>query len=124
MNAKVIDLAPHEWREISSSSENRLNRKARAGSDWMFRCAVAAVSAGVGFYLSTASDARPASAGAKHRTTTVVSARTPANPNLRVAGRHAPSREMAKSRAASDMRAGAAGSEMTRWEMAGWAVRR
>jgi hypothetical protein len=31
---------------------------------------------------------------------------------------------MAKSRAATAIRAGAAESEKTRWEMAGWAVRR
>lgn len=124
MNAKVVDLAPHEWCEISSSSDIGLNRRTRAGHDRLFRCAVAVVSAGVGFYLSIDSDARSSAAGAKHRTISIISKRTPASQSPRVADRHAPPRELAKSRPASDMRAGAAESEKTRWEMAGWAVRR
>ncbi len=123
MNAKVVDLAPHEWCDISASSEIGLSPRAKGTNGWKFRCAVAVVSASLGFCISTAAGQWAPILSAKHRLVSVVSAHTPAN-STRVASRHSTPRDWVKSRASSGARAETGESEKTRWELAGWAVRR
>lgn len=123
MNAKVVDLAPHEWCEISASSEIGLPPKGKGANGWKFRCAVAVVSASLGFYISTAAGEWAPILSAKHRTAHVASAHAPVT-SIRAASRHSSPRDWTKSRASAGVRAENGESEKTRWEMAGWAVRR
>lgn len=123
MNAKVVDLAPHEWCEMSTSSDLRVESKKPRENGWALRCVVALVSAGVGFCISTADGARAPVASARHGTVSVVAVHAPSS-GARSTGRHQASRDSAKSRASAAVRAAVAESEKTRWEMAGWAVRR
>jgi hypothetical protein len=123
MIAKVVDLAPHEWCEISASTEIRPGPAAQRTNGWTFRCAVAVVSASLGFYISTAAGGWAPILSAKRGTVPVVSAHAPFT-SIRAASRHASPRDWAKNHSSTAARVETGESEKTRWEMAGWAVRR